>query len=501
MQSPSYRLLGLAAILLSTVWTIPTSLSAQSGHQLQISTDVLQFRESDSSYVEIQNYITGSSLSFTMSSDSQWTSAVDILLYFTQDSQMVLYDHFILHSPPSREPGKDFLDIRRYRLPPGDYALHLEAFSIHDPADTLLFDQPVEIRATGSSWELSDAMLLRSALPASKDHPLARNGYALEPLPFRFYPRTADMLLFYQEIYCLDRGVVGSPAHFGYYLETGPVEAPQRIMQAISKKRKSRSLDPMLIQMDISGLPSGNYRLICELRDSTLSLKASTKVAFQRSNPGVDIGTAPKDSSTEAGQEIFLPDLDESALNYALRATAPRVWDSEVEMLNLIIRNPDLRAKRFFLHRFFSRENQANPSKAYEEYIAIARVIDKEFLSGFGFGFESDRGFAIMKYGRPNDIIDVEDEPHAPPYQIWLYNEFPYTGQRNVKFLFYNPSLAPGNYVLLHSTARNEKRNPRWEIELYSKLGPNEIEGNNYQDATGVRDQYYRRARQFFEDN
>lgn len=489
------------ASLLWMAWAIPANLCAQSGPQLQISTDVLQFKESDSSYVEIQNYIAGSSLSFTMSTDSQWTTAVDILLYFMQDSQLVLYDHFILHSPPSKEPGKDFLDIRRYRLPPGRYALHLEAFGLQNPTDTLALDQWVDIKTPVSEWELSDAMLLRSALPATKDHPLARNGYALEPLPFRFYPRTADMLLFFQEIYCLDRSLTGSPVHFGYYLETGPVEAPQRIMQAISKKRKSRSMDPLLIQMDISGLPSGNYRLVSELRDSTLSLKASTKVAFQRSNPGVDMGRGPQDSSTASGQETFLPDLDESSLNYALRATAPRVWDSEVEMLNLIIRNPDLRAKRFFLHRFFSRENPANPTKGYEDYMAIARVIDKEFLSGFGFGFESDRGFAIMKYGRPNDIIDVEDEPHAPPYQIWLYNEFPYTGQRNVKFLFFNPSLAPGNYVLLHSTARNEKRNPRWEIELYGKLGPNEIEGNNFQDATGVRDQYYRRARQFFEDN
>lgn len=476
-------------------------MKAQTLPTLQMSTDVLQFREGDSSYVEIQNYIVGTSLVPTRTSDSLWTSSADILLYFTRDSQIILYDHFILHSPPSVEAGKDFLDLRRYRLPPGRYLLHLEAFGIPAGKDTLSFDQMVEIKEPLSYWELSDAMLLRSAKPADKDHPLARNGYALEPLPFRFYDQSADMLLFYQEIYCRDASLYGSTAHFGYFIETGPEHAPQRIMQALSKKRKSKRIDPMLIQMDISGLPSGNYRLITELRDSSLQVLATTKVAFQRSNPGVELATRTPDSLTTLPNEDFLSQLDEKSLNYALRATAPRVWDNEVEMLNAIIRNPDLRPKRFFLLRFFSREDPANPAKAYEEYMKIARVVDQEFLSGFGFGFESDRGFAIMKYGRPNDIIDVEDEPHAPPYQIWLYNEFPYTGQRNVKFLFFNPSLAPGNYVLLHSTARNEKRNPRWEIELYGKLGPNEIEGNNFQDATGVRDQYYRRARQFFEDN
>jgi GWxTD domain-containing protein len=254
--------------------------------------------------------------------------------------------------------------------------------------------------------------------------------------------------------------------------------------------------------MDIQHLPSGNYALVTEIRDTLLQLLGSRKISFQRSNPALEpeASTVPilvgNDSTTQ-----FLPELEEDALNYALRATAPRVWDKEVDLLNATIQNKNLDAKRNFLHNFFLREDANQPTKAYEKYMAIADAVDQQYKSGFGYGFESDRGFALMKYGKPNDIIDIEDEPHAPPYQIWLYNEFPYTGQRNVKFLFYNPSLAPGNYELLHSTARNERNNPRWEIDLYSKLGGNEIQGGNYQDATQVSDQYFRMARRYFEDN
>ena len=75
-----------------------------------------------------------------------------------------------------------------------------------------------------------------------------------------------------------------------------------------------------------------------------------------------------------------------------------------------------------------------------------------------------------MKYGQPNDIVTVEDEPHARPTRYGSMMTSLH-GQRNVKFLFYNPNLTPNDFVLLHSTARTERQNPRWEIELYEKAG------------------------------
>jgi hypothetical protein len=83
-----------------------------------------------------------------------------------------------------------------------------------------------------------------------------------------------------------------------------------------------------------------------------------------------------------------------------------------------------------------------------------------------GYGFETDRGNIFMKYGAPNDVVSVEDEPSAPPYEIWIYYSFPVTAQFDVKFLFYSPELA-NSYNLLHSTCENEINNPAWEQILY----------------------------------
>ena len=105
-----------------------------------------------------------------------------------------------------------------------------------------------------------------------------------------------------------------------------------------------------------------------------------------------------------------------------------------------------------------------------------------------------------MKYGVPNDLVTVEDEQDAPPYEIWFYNQFPQTGQNNVKFIFFNPSLSTNGYRLLHSNARGEINNPQWEVQLYSN-SPNEMESSNYVDGTTMQGKMGRRARRLFDGN
>ncbi len=152
-----------------------------------------------------------------------------------------------------------------------------------------------------------------------------------------------------------------------------------------------------------------------------------------------------------------------------------------------------------FLFAFWANRQPNHPEAAYKQYMEVARAVDNLYSSGFGHGFETDRGYTFMKYGKPSDIVSVEDEPSAPPYEIWIYYDFPQTTQSNVKFLFYNPTLVGDDYRLLHSTARGEIQNPQWELELY-RDAPNDISGSNFVDATGVEDNLYRVASRYFND-
>jgi len=128
----------------------------------------------------------------------------------------------------------------------------------------------------------------------------------------------------------------------------------------------------------------------------------------------------------------------------------------------------------------------------------IAKAVDKTYQRNVGFGFESDRGYIFLKYGKPNNIVSVEDEPTAPPYEIWIYNYLEETKQTDVKFLFYNKTLAANDMQLLHSTVRGEYSNPRWELELYGNdpntASINQIDGRNASPG------FNRRAREYFTD-
>ena len=261
------------------------------------------------------------------------------------------------------------------------------------------------------------------------------------------------------------------------------------------KKREPKSVNVLLMQMDIRNLKSGSYVLTVEIRDRDNKLLSSKEAFFQRSNPYMESDNLELDDTTEE----FVNEMSSEDLVYSLRAIAMQVKDADVEILNLILRDKKEKAMRAFLFRHWANKSPIRPEDAYQGYMRVARAADKTFRSGVGYGFESDRGNIFMKYGKPNDMVRVDNELNAPPYEIWIYESFPFTGQSRVKFLFYNPSLGGGDFRLLHSTARGEVINPQWEVELY-RDAPNDIQGTNYIDADTVQDGYLRRARRLWED-
>ena len=138
------------------------------------------------------------------------------------------------------------------------------------------------------------------------------------------------------------------------------------------------------------------------------------------------------------------------------------------------------------------------PETAFKEYMERVNLVHVMFASGMGYGFETDRGRIYLRYGAPHDVVSVEDEPSAPPYEIWIYYEFPLPGQNNVKFLFYSPELA-NSYELLHSTCENEINNPAWEQILY-RDALSETTSGDFIEARPVGPGFNRRAREYFTD-
>ena len=64
--------------------------------------------------------------------------------------------------------------------------------------------------------------------------------------------------------------------------------------------------------------------------------------------------------------------------------------------------------------------------------------------------------------------MESPNEPGAYPYEIWHYYEV--ANQHNKRFVFMSKDSAANDYQLIHSDVVGEINNPRWQLEIYSRI-------------------------------
>ena len=446
-------------------------------------------------YVEVGFFFWGQSLSRLPQPDSTFVSAVEVVITFSDGDKIVQFDKFTLNSPQSRSV-LNFRDLKRYALPNGSYVMEIVMTDVNQVENKLIHKSALQVAFTTEGLQQSDICLLASVEKAAVEGPFTKNGLDLDLLPYRFYGRNATSLVLYHEIYQADK-IIGEPFAVSFVIERlNGLQA--EVVRTLHKRQEAAAVVPVVQLIDIVDLPSGNYRLTIEVKDRNRNLLSSRKTDFQRSNPQFDLQALYKQVSDEQMGTSFVSNMDAAELKYSLLAIQPLLPQRDVEVVNLMLRYDSLRAQKIYLLSFWSKENTVNPKDAYDRYMEVARAVDQQFDSGFRYGFETDRGYVYLKYGRPNDIVRQENEPSAPPYEIWSYDEIKQTNQNNVRFVFYNPSLAADDYILLHSDVIGERNNPQWQLQLY-RSAP----GDHPQDfiqGTDVMDNMGRRARQNFLD-
>ncbi len=460
---------------------------------LDASVSYASFKSTEFSFIEVYLNILGTTLEYHTTDSIMYQASVDILILIKQDTTIVQYDKYTLNGPITKYRN-DFMDVRRFPLPNGEYVLEVILIDANQPENRAVYEKPFRVNYEEEGLLQSDIQLVGKYHEETSNSMFVKNGLFLEPLPYNFYYKDATHLYFYQELYNTDK-VFDDLFLMRYTIERVNGNGKMEPIMVGNKKLSPKEVNVVLVKKDITKLASGNYQLVVEIQNREGELMSSKVVPFQRSNPYLQEEIL---ANTDLGEE-FVSEMDAQTLRYSLKAIAPIVFDNGVEVLNMVIAENDLKAQRRYLFSFWVRINSENPKAAYDKYMEAARAVDKKYNSGFGYGFESDRGYTFMKYGKPSDIVTVEDEPTAPPYEIWIYDYVSTTPrQNNVKFLFYNPSLAGGNYQLLHSTCIGELKNPQWEVTLYN----NDTDSMNRTDfdSNSVNGGINRRAREYFND-
>lgn len=462
---------------------------------MDISVSYATFKGDKSDYVEVYLYAVGSTLT-QMPINDKFQSNIEVTILFKQGEEILQYDKYQLNSPMASDTT-DFIDLKRYGLTPGKYKMEVIVVDQNDTENEGTFSSDeFSIDYTGNKVKMSDIQLLVSCKPSKENSPFVKNGFFLEPTPFNFYNKNLNTLFFYTEIYNSLNHVEEN------FTITYTITADSRLAESkelvIGHKIKSPAeMSLMLMPIDISKLSSGNYILKVQAKNGD-KLMASKAVSFQRLNPYIE-PTFVTDESFDL-KKTFVNDLSMEDLTYSLRALMPKMYGTDTKILNNILSQRDKLKMQTQLFTYWANKDPNQPEAAYDRYMEVARAVDNQFNSGLGHGFESDRGFVFLRYGKPTNLISISDEPDAPPYEIWFYDQFPFTSQTDVKFLFYNPSYAAGQYSLLHSNARGEINNPTWLVALYKNIDDRDKVGTDYLNQTEVTEGINRNAARYFND-
>lgn len=467
---------------------------AQLNAKIDAGVSTFVYYEDDKPYVEYNVHIVSSSLTQREVGDNLFQAELQIELIITSENQdTMVIDQYTLVSPTTKFVT-DFIDLRRYPLEAGEYNLLIKMTDVLNNTNTFELKEKTIIKEKNDTPVVSDIKLLSLIAPSDDaSNPLVKYGYVLEPATFNFYHRNMNSLYTYFEAYNMNTKADSS--ELAFRIIENDINA-----KVVQEKKSNILNEPKIVSIqgfDITEIPSGNYLVEISLNPKNKEgWGYKDTIQFQRSNPVLD--TKILQNSADGISGSFVKDMNLEELTYAIKGLSPRVNSSERAVINQLLKADNEKGMKLFLYNYWVNYDPVNTTDTYNRYMKVVKAVDKTFYSTYGKGFETDRGYVFLRYGKPDNVITVEDDPSAPPYEIWFYDRVDRTGQSNVKFLFYNPNLGAYHFELLHSTCRGERQNKQWELELYKK-SPNQIDGNHL-DATEMKDNFNRRAREYFED-
>lgn len=455
-----------------------------------VQTEIKTFRDENlNPYAEIFIHLDRDILDYQELLGGSIYAEIDVVLSVHQEQAVLFSDSFSIQSPLLNYP-RDLNYNRQYNLPnKGIFDFHVDF--IQDSSVVYSHDKRIDVINYDSKIVMSDVLLIGTFIETNKTSgPMIKGGYKLELL-HEINDRKQNNIYAYCEVY--DQRSSYQNRHF---IQLSLLDGDKNFMKSQVYNLDASASGAYMYPIETSDLTSGNYFLVSELKryPDGLSICSDTSF-FYRDNPflGEDM-----DSLKAHVNQEFVAELDDGELDYCLRAVVPVVPQKFSDEWAEVARRGTAEEKRLLLLKYYTFMDHNMYFNEFLQYMEKVELCNREFESGFGYGFESDRGVIYLKYGPPSDQFHREHESTAPPYEIWSYNKIEQTKQTNVKFIFHNPSLAPGNYILLHSTARGEVYNPRWKLDLY-KNSPWDQRSNSI-DETNVLRQFTRRAGKNFED-
>jgi GWxTD domain-containing protein len=440
---------------------IMTSSGLAQSQKLKVYLDTKQFYAvSLGNFVEINFQFVGPTVEY-IGVEGGLQGEIAVLLKIVQNSDTIVTDAYRLETPVMFDSiVEDFYDIRRFALKPGEYKLHLQIF------DLVRQDEPVtgtikfKIEEKSENVEFADIQNIENAKKGDQSSVFFKSGYEIIPRLSNYYPEQLTALPYYTEIYNSNK--LNIP-EFGLKERVFNAETKLELINYTNIYRyATKDVVPVLRQIDISELPTGNYYLSLVVIDSKMSEINEKKYFFERTNN--ESFVLDENIALDPAFELSIP---KDSVAYYLASLIPIAkGQSTITILRTLKEKDDEKSIKLIQSFWLSTET-ANAYNSWLRYKAQVQYVEKLFSNTFYAGFESDRGRVYLQYGAPTNVTSRIMTTEEFPHEIWQYNKIGKASNRH--FVFYNPDMVANSFVLLHSDLIGEKKNMNWPIALQYK--------------------------------
>jgi len=430
-----------------------------------VDIDAAQFRYSENeNYLEIYYGFNESNLTYIKKNDIyEGSILMNVVIKSAKDDSLIINNiwkipHTVLDTS-KMDIENMVIGVIGLAIPVNSHILTVTVFdennhSRRSNASYLLEEK----QFTDDNISISDIELCSSIETETKDNRsiFYKNTFKVIPNPGNVFGISLPKLYYYVEVYNLL-----SSSHKGIYQVSISIHNSMG-EDKFSKEQEKRRLTESSVEtgyFDVSSLHSGSYQFNFTIIDTTEDITAISGKKFFIYNPII------MDSSSEISLSeldiIQYKDKSEAELDREFKMTKYIRGDEEQAHYDAISL---ISEKRRFLVEFWKKYDPTPETVRNEikiDYLQKVEYANNQYHIGQKDGWDTDRGRILLTYGYPDEYDRHDSEMGYKPYEIWHY----YNIQGGVYFVF-GDIFGFGNYILLHSTHRNELSDVNWKFHL-----------------------------------
>lgn len=454
-------------ILTPLLLAVTMIASGQKPATLSLQYDLSRFRGYDGSvYTEVYYSFDVTSLAYAPNGGAFKGEAVASVWFkrSSDDSVAARQAWRIPFSVPDQamlKESRSYTDLAGFLLKPELYRMYivvydLNAPSVRDSVSVLVDVQQIPDGRTS----LSDVELAVSIVPAERDssNRFYKNTFEVRPNPAKLYGQHQPVLFYYLEAYNLSAGA--SPTYLTKAVVTNAVG--KEVVSHEKAKRRANESNVEVGFVKVNSLRSGSYTFTYSVIDSAENLRVSSSKRFFIYNPSLPVDTLVNPSANTVDATEYAT-MSEEELDREFDQSRYVASANELERYKKL---KGVDGKRKALYEFWSLrdEDKATPmNETKQEYFRRVAYANQQYRAGTRDGWRTDRGRVYVLYGTPSEVERHANEIDSKPYEIWYYNSI----QGGVIFVF-GDRTGFSDYVLLHSTHRNELRDDNWLRQVQS---------------------------------